>query len=220
MLHGVCLWDDEPLCNVGGVLRHSLSIAENSHRLRPVDSCTLDLRCHLELLQLRLIRRIEHIGTHVIQALSGLFGALKAASGTLVVGLAEAPCAVMHINPTVQAAQVEDLPGLQRERLALLNATQLDALRKPLDYPVGTGRVEYIRKFLRALPLEVSQMPLAGFYLIRAAHIMQLAVGHLLCVHAHRMVQAGLLAYLSHASTPIVMGIWQRRAGTRRQRRH
>ena len=89
----------------------------------------------------------------MVETLAGLFGGLKITSGPLVVGALEAPGAGVLVDPAIDAAQVKDLPGLELNGGALLNATHLDALAKPADDAVSPGGIKNKRKILGALAL-------------------------------------------------------------------
>ena len=166
-----------------------LGVTEDAHRLAAVDSCALHLRLALVLSELRLIWWIDRIAAHRIEALPGLFGAFEVPSGALLIGPVEAPGAGVLMHPAIDAAEIELLPVLQRDRLARLWASRLDAQGEPPEDPVGPRRVEDIGEIGIPDPLQVIQVPLAGLDLVGTAHVVQPSSCDLLGVHRDRVGQ-------------------------------
>ena len=128
----------------------------------------------------------------MVEALAGFLRALVVAPGPLVVGVSEPSGAGLPVDPAVGATQIEHLPRLQGDVLSGIHAPNLVALPEPPDDPVGPGDIEYIGEIACVLALQVVQMTLAGQDLILAALVIEAALGHLLGVDRHRMMQTAL----------------------------
>ena len=192
---------------VGRDLRAGLGdlpgVAEDAHRLASVHGHAVHLGAALILCQLRMPRRVQRVPAHVIEALPGLLGALEVPAGALLIGDREAPLACIFMHPAVYAAEVELLPVLQLHRLPGLRAAALDAEGKPPIDPVGPRHVEHVGKVRIADPLQIVQVPLAGFDLIRSAVLLQPAGRDLFGVHRDRVRQDLIPArHLSTGSAP------------------
>ena len=154
--------DDHALGDRRGLRPDLLGITIDALGLLAVYRRALDLGFHLKLGPFGLIGWVQHIGAHVIQALTGLFRALDVAAPALVVGAVEAPHAGVTMHPAVGHAQIKHLPVQKPDGLTGQRAAHLRTLQKPTHNAVGAGLVKDPREVIGALAFEVVQMALAG----------------------------------------------------------
>ncbi|MNC12970.1 hypothetical protein D3C75_606990 [compost metagenome] len=77
--------------------------------------------------------------------------------------LAEPALSGLHMNPSIDRAEIEFLKWKQfNELTAERTANMPAAFFKPIKYPVGSALIENIREVGRRLALQIRQMPLAG----------------------------------------------------------
>ena len=173
-------------------------VAPDPARLVLVHGGAVDLRLVLIDGLFRLVRRIKGVGGHMVKALGAVLRRFDVAPGPLIVSLGEAPHAGLPVDPAVQAALIEDLPGLRLDGLAGHGAADLDAFSEEVQDPVRPGLIEDPGEIIGPLPLQVVQVPLTRQDLPAAAVAPEPALGHLLGIDAHGMVEPAALSHLSH----------------------
>ena len=154
--------DDHALGDGGRLGPDFLGVAIDALGLLAVHRRTLDLGFHLKLGQFGLIGRVQHVGAHVIQTLTGLFRALNVAASALVVGAVKAPHAGVLMYPAVGHAEVKHLPVQQPDGLPGQRAAHLRTLQEPAHNAVGAGLVKDPREVIGSLPFQIVQMALTG----------------------------------------------------------
>ena len=198
------LGDDQLRRDLGGDHCDLLGVPEDPHSLEPVHRHAVHLRAPLVHRLLRPVGGIQGIPAHGVQALSGLLRAFEVPSGPLLIGDGEPPHPRVLVHPPIDAPQVEDLPVLEPDGLSRLRPPALVAQAEPPQNPVRPGGVEYPGEILVPDSSQIVEMPLTRRDFVGTAQLPEPPLGHLLCVHRHRMVQAALpsLRHINPKSGP------------------